>query len=775
MKIMRSPAGLGLWLLTLLITPAIVSAQTGAAGAPGALSGEVLIEADLFGVGGVVRPADFAGIRLVLTDRGDRVRDAVVRLNLRDPDGDTINIQRPITLNPGRTQPLWMYAMLPPGFDRSSLMSVSVHESFERADGIEAGRQIASGAVAPSRVAGIEETLIGVVGRNAGGLEQYSVRDDSGTPAPTSHETIVVVTGIEPAGMPDSWLGLAAFDTIAWLDGDPSALRADQADAIREWVRRGGRLIVALPAVGQLWTTGANPLLDIMPAMFVTRREGVDLDSHRRLLTYRDSIPLPANMTVHTFAPAPNARSHEAMAVLAGPDGEAVAMRRLVGLGDVTVLGIDPSSSRLVGRIDAQMLWHRLLGHRFEVRTRAEITAETRQNNFNRPSTVVVDTGVAGLINKTGSAGVGVLLGLLVFAAYFLLAGPIGFAALNRLGARRHAWLAFVGVSFAFTVIAWGGATILRPRTTDLTHLSIVDSVHGEDTTRVRSWFSVLLPTYGSQVVSLETLPAGRLSDPRNTLWAWREPGPGVRASFPDQRAYSIDTRRPDSARVPTRSTVKEFEARWIGPAPLRMPRPVGAEITLDESASLVGSIVHELPAPLERVVVLLNRGQQPLVVPRDGGPLTANAWAWSPFGSGAWAPGVPLNLAALDYRSADTGEQYFAGATRSVTALTAALEGALTRTERALDAITWFGSLSPPDWRRAVGVTAARRSITHGLDLSRWMSQPCLIVIGQLPESAVPAPVLVDGVAPPSNGRTLVRWVYPLPPDPPQPTRETF
>src|SRR5690606_1199411 len=118
------------------------------------------------------------------------------------------------------------------------------------------------------------EGMIAVMGRRGAGLEAYTVRDDSGTPTPTTHELTNVVTGIVPEQAPDAWMGWAPYEALVWIDGDPTELRADQAAALREWIHRGGRLIVVLPSVGQLWLNNANPLLDIMPAMEVMRREG---------------------------------------------------------------------------------------------------------------------------------------------------------------------------------------------------------------------------------------------------------------------------------------------------------------------------------------------------------------------------------------------------------------------------------------------------------------------------------------------------------------------
>lgn len=743
------------------------------------LTGEVQIEADLFGVGGVVQPGDLAGIRLLLTDRGDRVRDTIVRLHLRDPDGDEALVQRSVTLNPGRPQTLWLYARLPSDFDRMSLLSITIHETVASNGRGEVGKQIAAGQIAPTRVVPITDGLIGVVGRQSAGLEKYTVRDDSRVATPTTHELIDVIAGIAPVDMPDTWMGWSAFEALVWIDGDPTELRTDQAQALRQWIARGGRLIVVLPGVGQIWTTNSNPLLDMMPAMVVSRRDGVNLNAYRRLLTSSDALPLPERSVVHVFEPSPFAGPEDAIPILAGPDGGAVVMRRLIGAGDVTIIGMDLGAADLTGRIDPQIIWHRILGKRFEVRTRTEITDRLKSRSFPRPSTTMIDEGIAGLINKTGSAGVGVLLGLIVFAAYFLLAGPIGFGVLTRAGYRRHAWIAFITVAAGFTLIAWGGASIIRPRKTDITHLSFLDAVHGQDMVRIVSWFSVLLPTYGSQTVTINdtAAPMFGLGAPRNVLWPWQEPSPTERAPFPDRRSYVIDSTRPDTIRVPTRSTVKEFESLWAGPPPWRLPQPAQGVVTLDSNGSLVGSIVHHLPGAMEHVVVVLVRGQQPLVDLGQGGPLLARVWAWSPFGSQEWAPGRPLDLTQLDYRDADSGEEFFRALTRSAEGSTRpfAVEDRpdLTRSQAMLDAVTWYSALEPPKWTTAsFQRKILTRQSTHGWDLGRWMTEPCLIVVGQLSRSEIPTPVAVDGVTPPSTGRTIIRWVYPLPADPPRPTR---
>jgi hypothetical protein len=59
-------------------------------------------------------------------------------------------------------------------------------------------------------------------------------------------------------------------------------------------------------------------------------------------------------------------------------------------------------------------------------------------------------------------------------------------------------------------------------------------------------------------------------------------------------------------------------------------------------------------------------------------------------------------------------------------------------------------------------------RDLGRGLDLSRWFSTPCLIVLGTVEDGTadvgLPYPFTVDGEAPRADGETVVRVVFPLP-----------
>jgi len=104
-------------------------------------------------------------------------------------------------------------------------------------------------------------------------------------------------------------------------------------------------------------------------------------------------------------------------------------------------------------------------------------------------------------------------------------------------------------------------------------------------------------------------------------------------------------------------------------------------------------------------------------------------------------SPGGPLSLATIDDRDAPL-------------------------------ALSFYSQLRPPPAIVASARTLARRSMLQAADLSRWLNQPCVFVIAELEDSASPVPIAVDDLAAAEvgsrvRGRTIVRWIYPLPGQP--------
>lgn len=733
----------------------------------------VEIALDRFGVGNVVRAGEWAGVRARLVDRTDRPRMVAVRLVCPDPDGDRVVVRRDVTLNPGVAQSVWLYAVLGWGFEAVEPLMISVHEIEE--DG-SLGRPLGSGPIQPSDAREAEETLIGVVGpAYGGGLSRYTTLAPGRRSPATSHEINSVVGDLSPADLPDRWMGLAQFEALVVIGQQAGDFGAREAEAIMEWVRRGGRLLISLPADAQSWRSERdNALSPVMPGAEHRRADSAQLRPYTTLLRPVDSShPLPpATSTLHAFRIDPDGDPQLASPILRGADGAVVAVRRIVGAGEVTLIGFDLSDSALAASIDPQRFWHRLLGNRFDVRSEEELQRERSERNANLMlrDPQWLDRDIPYLIAKTGSAGAGVLLGLGVFALYLVLAGPLGFAILKKTGRERHAWLAFALVAAVFTLVAWGGVASIRPRTMSAQHLTFLDVVYGQTEQRARSWLSVLIPTYGERTISV----AGGSPDASNALWPWRDPGAPGSSRFPDSREYELLVRDMSAIRPPTRATVKQVRAEWLGSSRWRTPYTLGESgVRLagpGSAAPLVGALEHRLPEPLEDVVIVLSLGQTPLTPGRDAnGSLPARFLAWRLTGDfSPWRPETPLDLSQLT--PTPTRQDYFASLTEAATASRIDLTDPARAWDRLL-AASWHGALEPPAYLTsgAGSLALLQRRLTHGLDMARWLTQPSLVVIGRVRDARAPFPVEVDGREIDASGMTVVRWVYPLQPQTPE------
>jgi len=783
--------------------PATARAQgTAAPGAAPITSGEVKIELESFGLGNVARVGDWTGIRLKITDTGSKSRDLIIRIAGLDFDGDTPLYQRVIASNPGSPMSVWMYVRLPFSFNQTSGLPVYAYEASEETG---EGADDASGGRRAGRLLGFTElrstgtvreapqALIAVVGPQAPplGLNAYSLTS-GGSPLsrgvnPAAHEVTDIVQQLNPAALPDRWTGLESFDAVVWAQGDPVQLDEPRSNALREYVLHGGHLVIILPSVNQTWTDErSNKLLDVMPAVSLAQKDVEDFDRYRPLLA-RQPLPgatpptqaFPRRMPVYTFTPRQGAEVGEAVRVLNGPDGDCVVVRRLVGSGAITLVGLDLNNQSLwkPGYIDADMFWHRVLGRRGDYSPRPQQGGGI----FGGQRKIwMLDEGIAGEIAKQGDAAAGVLVGFVVFLLYWLVAAPVGFFLLKRFNKTQHAWVAFVATTAVFTVISWTGAKFLRDSTVGASHLTVLDHVYGQPYQRAKMWSSVSIPRYGTATISVGEQDTGDAPPINNLIASWDTPADTAWGGFPDVRGYVVDTRSPDTIRVPVRSTVKQVEVVWAGGPQWQMPRPMrpeeggtgtlrlqdrGIDASGMPTASAVGKIVHSMPGPLEEGLLVIVRRQRNIARFSSDWPVCVGEVFKINY---AWQPGSPLDLDLLT-KSVLPKDSDLRAVTNTMFRVGEG-GGAATDMDRRFAALAFFNQLPPNE--PGLENAAAQRTSTHGWDLGHWFTQPCIMIIGRVGSDragvASPVPLMVDGEAVPNTGQTMVRWIYPLPDDPP-------
>ncbi|MEO0484101.1 MAG: hypothetical protein AAF138_10815 [Planctomycetota bacterium] len=779
-------------------------------------TGEVRVDIDSIGFGGA-RPGDWTGLRLSVLDTAERPRTLLIRWTGYDQDGDSPLYERAIANNPGQRLSVWLYGRLPHGFNSDTPIEVSVYEGLEGEAGAEgvgyrAGRllgraltSISASGAGVGRLSLETSARYAIVGTSGMGLPRYATRPPNmanANWAPLAHELVELQGGLTPEQFPDRWMGLASTEVIVWERGDPADLRVARSRALRRWVERGGHLIVVLPAAGQEWSASLNNrLADVLPRVSIERREGADLELYRGLLTGErpgrlEPRVIPARGVVHVFEPMADAEPLEAIPLLAGADGSVVVSRRIVGVGMVTVVGLNlraPSLAAL-GLPSADAFWNRVLGRRGRFPSAEELKSDQLRVFSDVASSsrraVVYDAGISTMISKTGRAAVGLLAGLGLGVAYILVAGPVGFAVLKRTNRTRHAWVMFVAAAGVFTAAAWTAAASLRPRQVDGTHLTFLEHVYGQPIQRARTWMGVLLPGYGDATLRVGEAPGARDRADGSGAWdliaPWEPMAGGARGGFPDARGYAVQASAPDSITVPTRATVKRIRADWAGGPRWSMPRPVGGaepvltpESTWRAGPMMTGTLEHELPAAIDRPLFIVVPPQEDVGAAPPGDLITrARAFVLSE----SWAPGVPIDLASLTADGTEVASYLRTYANDRTdrpqgfgSGLTAAAD--IVSNPDRLYALAVFGQLMPPQIQDTDAgrepIVAARRA-SHGWDVDRWLTQPGLIVIGRVETSgrgACPSPIYVGDETEPvrSTGVTMVRWIYPLEASPPK------
>lgn len=770
-----------------LLAAGLLGASGAEAQVPGAPSSSVSIAIDVetFGVGEVVRPGELGGIRVALTDTAVRPREVAVRLSSKDVDGDSIQAERFVTLNPGQPMGVWLYWSVPASISAGSIFTVSVHEATSiEGGGFTVGRQLAARPIQPSEVVSSTTSLLGVVGLGSLiGLDQLEQTLNPDTSVNARHGQIRIVSGLTPVRLPDDFKGLASLDALIWKGGDPNELSVNQVRAIEQWVRMGGHLVIPLRSVG-VESLIASPLAPLLPEVEIRRFPGVDLERYRTLLTDDEATELsgrlPSQATVHELAIDPETEPANATCILSGNEGCVVA-RRLVGVGRVTLIGVDLASRDLARIVQPDRFWNRVLGLRGDLPPGARRAAAPFFNMGVGGSSTAnrkIDTTLVSDIAKSRAAGLGILLGLIVFVSYWLVAGPVGFSLLKARSWQQHAWVAFVGVALAFTVVSWVSVNAAKPNEVEMRHVTLLRHVYGQPQQRARLFASVLLPEYGEQRVSVGDPSVD--SEWRQALWPLMPPGADSGNPFPDARAYQIDARRMDSVEFPARSTMKQIRAEWLGGPRWTMPFPASPETApaLSEDGEISGALVHDLPVALEDVHLILIQGQtseeEELEVDGLGRRGRLRAVGLQNSLPSPWMGSVPLDLESIFGPSsgAESLISYLRNQVPRDTGFSASASE-IDEPERS-QFIAFFSQLEPKDYTLEPSANARHRArlfreLTHGFDLGVWFTEPCLIILGTARGVASPVPVFVDGRAvgaddPELNdGRVHVQWVYPL------------
>ncbi|MSR29729.1 MAG: hypothetical protein EXS03_09205 [Phycisphaerales bacterium] len=635
------------------IAIALLGSAVAVASANFARAQSVAITLEHFGVGDHVRPGDVIGIQLALTAELDAPTPVEVAWELPDGNGDIAQVTRRIVLSPGEPETVWLYARIPPRVPASNALDeVTVVRLFEERNGarvrlIGSARLSGSSSTTPTTAVDCEDDLIGVIGNGRMGLDVFATPRPGTSSIPSMNSLTRIARGIRVEDLPDSWEGLSPFQTIIWTQENPQALSRDLADALRQWIYRGGALVIVLPEAAEPWgvlSKATHPLSDLMPKWKAERIDAVPVRTILPILSKSDTL-LNARATVPVvifrdprsdrayepfiFMPTPR----DARTGLAAPrtdslDGQVVGISRTYGHGRVTILGIDVDSlsrrSLQAGPLpEGDIFWNRILSRRADTPSAQDYStlAGAAPTRLVTSGVALDDMGHGALVNDAigmkGEAALGILAAFVLFLVYWALAGPVGYGLLSWRKQQRHAWLAFALVAIAFGVGVWAVGRTVSSTRVRAQHLTVIDSIwrsaldeRSDEPAfqRAIAWFSAYLPGYGEATIEIASDP-----EVRNTLTSWSPPPMGSGEGFPNPAIAKVPMEHPNEVVVSARATSASYEANWIGavsPSWGRMPfcsdaeRPLVQRVVTGSPVrvSLSGVIEHRLPGPLRNV-----------------------------------------------------------------------------------------------------------------------------------------------------------------------------
>lgn len=779
----------------------------------------ITIDAENLGLDGIVRPGAWTPVRVTLKSNLPKPTAVICQWTLDDVQGDRVVVERELTLNPDRSQHRWLYAQ--PHVNISS-----PRWNFHALDA-NTGKLLGTHRVQvrAERIKNTQVAVIGIFGHRPGGLQAYASEH-------TQHEPIHFLNLERTRNLPDRWYGYSMMQALIWTRGDqsndPDDLDRETNDAIREWVRRGGHLVIALPTVGQLWTK--STMSDLLPPVDLIRHTDQEMPWFLSLLPgkidkidYLELRPRAGSKQKVTTllrakrGPDPVYPKDTAEATAAnttfGPreeHGPAIVAAHRYGYGMVTLVGIDLNDRRL---LNAQLpngpyLWGNIFGWRSPAFTAAFIKNRMQADDGGLP----IDLGrekeelggfIDGGIRMTKQVAGRLMAAIFLFSLYWLVAGPIGFAMLRQRKILHHSWLAFTGVVLVFTVLAWGGAFMLRPIKTNIMHFSVVDFDSQSQDVHIHSWFTLYVPKHGEVEVKVD--PEDAAAGIHVLASAGLMEG-SDRGEFLDPQNYSMHAGSPSHLRIPFRSTSKQLEADYLGPLtddnwikPTPGSLPLRTKVVISGLPPFpTGGISHGLPGTLRHVLMVY--------CPGNNKP----PWVYRPAKS-SWPPqqsmtldppGLPkpLHLTA----SLDTMSKITHFHTRSPTPGGKPIgrrwenEGYLGRLIQTrgtkldprygtqpptatrsgypmknVEMLSFYSALPPPDFtnkdwvQMSVGGFAAQQRQVRGLgraiDITAWTSLKQLIVIGLLDKTPLPLPLSVDGRTVSSKGCSVVRWTCPV------------
>ena len=397
-------------------------------------------------------------------------------------------------------------------------------------------------AIPPGPTAEPQDTLAVVIGGDKGllsfltGVKAYDLGDHGAVQDPFSQsvqrEAEIMVGHADWDRLPGSWLGWDGVDAVILGDALFAGASQEALDALLQWVRLGGCLIVGGGARSQ--EIANSPISPLLPFRVTGTKTLPDLAELGRWV----AAPIPAQPVLAVEGElAPEAE------VLCGTQEQPLIAARRVGLGRVVLTAFDYTAAPVKYWNGQNLMWPLLLART----ARPQSLTEGRET----PSRWQWGVTLAEAATYAPEGRLPPVWVILTFlGAYVVVLVPANHYLLHRMGRRELAWLTTPVIVALFAVFAYALGYGIRGGALVLNRLSVIETEADAGLARGRGYVGIFSPgrkTYqfllsGSAIGGRDLVPPGQKTHTPASVYYGALPRiADVRMNMWTSRAFGVD------------------------------------------------------------------------------------------------------------------------------------------------------------------------------------------------------------------------------------------
>jgi len=557
--------------------------------------------------------------------------DGYLEVIAQDEDGTPTTIRQRVQVAPGATQRLTSYVRVGSMDSDFATLRFIDGKSFRKAtNDVVIGNLLSA---KPPESLSQEDYQVLTLGSPSGvdqipGLPGFNAnKTNNAVPGGRAREVIVPRLQAIDDLLPGRWYGYDAVDVVVVDTNDKamlSTLSGSRGEALKQWVMRGGHLVVAVSANWQAVNEGL--LAEMLPLKLTGRTQVSPFDALESYTGGSQQVPfenLPAQVAKFEEIDARGGK------VLSSTLSTPLVVRGAYGFGRVTVIGLDVDAPPFSGWPDRGLFFVRTLDLRTSNSAVGPTAAGARiiSNNVSDLSTLVRRS--LDQFKGVTLIPFGWVAGFIVL--YILLIGPGDYFFLKKVLKRMElTWITFPTIVVTVSLLAYYAAYVVKGTDLRVNKIDVVDIDLETKAARGTSWVNLFSPQ--NRDYSISVVPVSPTSPASTDPKAVPTPPPGsdvVLSWFaaPETGLRGMNTRgqggmgfggggysyapvgRADEledVRVGIWST-KGFVARWFGPAP-SAGTVVDVDLQTVGTDRVAGTITNRLAVPLNDAIVVFGK-----------------------------------------------------------------------------------------------------------------------------------------------------------------------